>query len=82
MNIRQQVLQELIELELFHTYQIINGKEVFTYELEGYDKEKIECEGSTWIVYVYDCINDYYHKNKKYFDSWTSECFQNAARSK
>jgi len=78
MSIRNKVLEDLIELELFHTYQIIKGKKVYTYELEGYDKEKIEAEGSTWIVYVYDCMNDYYNKNKEYFDNWVNECLLSA----
>ena len=78
MNIREQVLQEHIEMELFHTYQIIDGKEVRTYELAGYDKEKIECEGSTWIVYVYDCMNDYYNKNKEHFDNWVNDSLSSA----
>ena len=62
MNIRQQVLNDLIELELFHTYQIINGTKKYTYEVEGYDKDKIESEGSIWIVYIYDCMREYYQK--------------------
>ena len=78
MDIRETVLNDLVEMELFHTYQIVNGKKVFTYELEGYDKEKIEAEGSTWIVYVYDCLNNYYQKNKKYFDKWVTEILRSA----
>ncbi len=68
MKIKEQILNEIVPLELFHTYQLVNNKKVYTYELEGYDKEKIESEGSIWIVYIYDCINEFYHKNKAYFD--------------
>lgn len=78
MSIREQVLNDLVEMELFHTYQIINGKKVFTYEIEGYDKEKIEAEGSIWIVYVYDCLSEYYHKNKEYFDNWTTDVLRSS----
>ena len=73
MNIREQVLNDLVELELFNTYQIIKGKKKYTYEIAGYDKDKIESEGSTWIVYTYDCMNDYYNKNKEYFDEWVND---------
>lgn len=73
MNIRDQVLNDLIELELFNTYQLIDNKKVYIYEVEGYDKQKIESEGSTWIVYIYDCMREYYQKNKLYFDKWVNE---------
>lgn len=78
MNIREQILQECIEIELFNTYSIVDNKKVPTYVLAGYDKEKIECEGSTWIVYVYDCMGDYYRKNKEYFDNWVNDCLKSA----
>ena len=70
---REQVLNDLVELELLHTYQMINGKKIYTYEFEGYDKDKFESEGSIWIVYIYDCMSEYYHKNKEYFDKWVNE---------
>ena len=73
MKIREEILEDLIELELFNTYCVVNDEKVYTYEIEGYDKEKIESEGSIWIVYTYDCMNDYYSRNKDYFDEWVNE---------
>ena len=37
MGIREKIAQEIVEIELFHTYQIINGKKIPTYVVEGYD---------------------------------------------
>ena len=39
---------------------------------EHYDYEKITCEGSTWIVYWYDVMRDYYQQNKKRIDKMVS----------
>lgn len=74
MSIRDQILEDLIQLELFHTYTLDKqGNKVYTYESEGYDKEKIKSEGSIWIVYIYDCMSEYYRKNKEYFDNWVDD---------
>ena len=67
MTIREQILSDLVRAELFYGYQIVDGKKVPTYVAAGYDKEKIEAEGSIWMVYVYDCMADYYKKHKKHF---------------
>ena len=65
MKIRERIAQEIVEMELFHTYIKRNGEKSPMYEELGYDKEKIEAEGSAWIVYVYDCMRDYYERNKE-----------------
>jgi len=65
MGIRERIAQEIVETELFHTYRMHNGEKIPTYIAEGYDKEKIESEGSTWIVYVYACMQDYYERHKE-----------------
>jgi len=66
MNIRDRIREEIIEMELFHTYIMgRDGEKTPRYVAEGYDREKIEAEGSTWIMYVWDCMRDYYEKNKK-----------------
>jgi len=65
MGIRERIAQEIVETELFHTYQIHDGKRIPTYVVEGYDREKIESEGSIWIVYVYNCMRDYYERHKE-----------------
>jgi hypothetical protein len=67
-NIREQVIEEIVNMDLFHTYQIIKGEKVPTYVIEGYDKEKMEAEGSIWIVYVYWAMSDYYQKHKDEID--------------
>ena len=65
MKIRERITQEIVERDLFHTYVEKNAEKLPTYEELGYDKEKIETEGSVWIVYVYDCMRDYYERNKE-----------------
>ena len=66
MNIRDKIREEIVEIELFHTYVIgKNGEKIPRYVAEGYDREKIETEGSMWIMYVWDCMRDYYEKNKE-----------------
>jgi hypothetical protein len=64
-----QAIEDIIIFDLSEKYSNDGGKStIYGYELAGYDKEKFESEGSTWIVYIYDCMNDYYHKNKKDID--------------
>ena len=66
MNIRDRIREEIVEIELFHTYIMgRDGEKIPRYVAEGYDKEKIEAEGSIWIMYVWDCMRDYYEKNKE-----------------
>ena len=66
MNIREKIREEIVEKELFHTYVVgKNGEKIPRYVAEGYDREKIEAEGSIWIMYVWDCMRDYYEKNKE-----------------
>ena len=66
MNIRDRIREEIIEMEIFHTYVLgRDGEKIPRYVVEGYDREKIEAEGSMWIVYVWDCMRDYYEKNKE-----------------
>ena len=66
MNIRDRIREEIVEIELFHTYVIgRDGEKIPRYVAEGYDREKIEAEGSIWIMYVWDCMRDYYEKNKE-----------------
>ena len=66
MNIRDRIREKIVEMELFHTYVIgKDGEKMPRYVAEGYDREKIEAEGSIWIMYVWDCMRDYYEKNKE-----------------
>jgi len=66
MNIRDRIREKIVEMELFHTYVLgRDGEKIPRYVVEGYDREKIEAEGSMWIVYVWDCMRDYYEKNKE-----------------
>jgi len=63
MNIRDKIRGEIIEKELFHTYVTgKDGKKILRYIAEGYDRERIEAEGSMWI---WNCMRNYYKKNKK-----------------
>ena len=78
MGIRERIAQEIVETELFHTYRVHDGKRIPTYMAEGYDREKIESEGSTWIVYVYDCMRDYYERNKERIEREVDEILINA----
>ena len=65
MDLRDRIAQEIVELELFHTYRIEESKTIPTYVSEGFDKEKIEAEGSIWVVYVYDCIREYHQRHRE-----------------
>lgn len=66
---RDKVIEDIIDVELFHSYTIgKDGEKIPTYVSEGFDKEKIEAEGSIWIVYVYDCMREYYQRNKRRID--------------
>ena len=66
MNIRDRIREEIVEMELFHTYVIgKDGEKMPRYVAEGYDREKVEAEGSIWIMYVWGCMRDYYEKNKE-----------------
>jgi len=67
-TIRNRIALEITELELFHTHVMKGKKEIRTYEIEGFNKEKIEAEGSIWYVYVQDCINEYYQRHKERID--------------
>ena len=57
----QQAIQDIIEWD-FAGFTMGQIREM------GYDYEKLTAEGSTWIVYVYDCFADYYQKNKARID--------------
>lgn len=66
-HLRNTILKDIIEMELFLGYTLDEkGNKVYTYESEWPDdKEKFETEGSTWIVFIYDCYNEYYQRNKE-----------------
>jgi len=82
MSIRDKVREEVVDMELFHTYTLDkNEQKIYRYEMEGYDKEKIETEGSSRIVYVMDCRNDYYNKHKKEIEETVDEILRNALNS-
>ena len=78
MGIREKIAQEIVEIELFHTYQVRDGEKIPTYVVEGYDREKIESEGSTWIVYVYACMRDYYERHKERIEAQVDEILMEA----
>ena len=65
MGIRNRIASEIAEMELLHTYVMKGKQKLYTYEIEGFDKEKIEAEGSIGIVYVQDCLSEYYQKHKE-----------------
>ena len=80
-KIREQVLQDILEIEFWHTYTEKKGKRVYTYEKEFPEyKKQLESEGSDWIVLVYDCLNEYYLKNKKRLDKEVSEILLRASK--
>lgn len=80
MDLRSRIAQELVELELFHTYRIVEGKTLPTYVDEGFDKEKIEAEGSIWAVYVQDCISVYYQRHKERIEEVVDDILKSALR--
>jgi len=77
MDLRSRIAQEIVELELFHTYRIVEDKVLPTYVDEGFDKEKIEAEGSIYVVYVQDCMSVYYQRHKE----WIEEAVDNILKS-
>jgi len=81
MGLREKIAQEIVEVELFHTYVIgKNGERIPRYVIEGYDREKIEAEGSAWIVYVYDCMRDFYERHKEEIEREVDEVLKAAWR--
>jgi hypothetical protein len=80
MDLRERIAQEIVELELFHTHQIEEGKRIPTYVVEGFDREKVEAEGSIWIVYVYDCIREYYQRHRERIEEEINEILREALR--
>jgi hypothetical protein len=80
MDIRGRIAQEIVELELFHTYMEEEGTKIPTYVAEGFDREKLEAEGSIWIVYVYDCMREYYQRHRERIEEQTNEILREALR--
>lgn len=83
-SIRGKILNDIVEIEFFHTYTIDKaGNRVYTYEAEyPNDKDKFEAEGSTWIVFIYDCLSEYYHRNKEHFDDAVDKILRKAIADK
>lgn len=80
-SIRDQLKENAINLLLFNTHTFDKDEnEIPTYVSEGYDREKIEAEGSTWIMYVYACMNDYYEKHKEEIDEMVNDELRNALK--
>ena len=77
-TLREDIIEKVVELELFHTHTTIHGKGIPTYVLEGFDKERIEAEGSTHIVYVYDCVRQYYLRHKEDIENSVDKALWNA----
>jgi len=69
--ITDQIIKDIVNLEISN----LTDEELKSY---GYDKAKLEAEGSIWIVYVYDCMNDYYQRNKKRIDELVNETLEGA----
>jgi hypothetical protein len=80
MDLRERIAQEIVELELFHSYMEEEGKRIPTYIVEGFDREKVEAEGSIWIVYVYDCMREYYQRHRERIEEQTNEILREALR--
>lgn len=79
-KVRNRIAQEITELELFHTYRIEADKTIPTYVAEGFDKEKIEAEGSIWIVYVQDCIREYYQRHRERIEEAVNNILRGALK--
>lgn len=78
MSLRRRIAQGLVELELFHTHRVLEGEKIPTYVAEGFDKEKIEAEGSIYVVYVHDCMNEYYQRHKERIEKEVDEVLRGA----
>ena len=77
-NIREKMIEEIVEEELFHTYVETENGVVMTYIDEGFDKEMIEAEGSIYVVYVIDAMREYYQRHKSRIDERVNERLRDA----
>lgn len=77
-GLRSRIAQEIVESELFHTHRVVEGEKIPTYVAEGFDKEKIEAEGSIYVVYVYDCMNKYYQRHKERIEGAVNDILREA----
>lgn len=70
MSYKDQAIADVIcaEFSLMTREEIESMTFAGTYGSEHYDYDKIYCEGSTWVVYWYDVMKDYYSKNKERID--------------
>lgn len=78
MNVRKKLVEEIVELELFNTKVETEDGMVPMYVAEGFNKEMIEAEGSTYIVYIYDTMNKYYQKHRCRIEKQVDEILKNA----
>ena len=69
MKIRDQIINDIVNME----FNNMNQEE---FETLGYDYEKFSTEGSCWILYVWDCMADYYKKNKPRIDKEVNEILE------
>ena len=78
MDIREKLIEEIVEEELFHTYVETENGVVPTYIDEGFDKEMMEAEGSMYVVYVIDAMREYYQKYKSRIDDRVNKRLKDA----
>lgn len=69
LSYKNQAIQDVICAEFGQMTKEEVEAMTFSDNNEHYDYDKITCEGSMWIVYWYDVMNDYYHKNKDRIDA-------------
>jgi len=82
MELRERIIGEIVEEELLYVKVEHNGSLKPMYEVEGFDKEKFEAEGSEWIVYVLDCMSMYYQKYKERIEDRVDEILREALESR
>lgn len=76
MDIRRKLAEEIVETELF--YSKTTPGDIPVYVAEGFDQEKMEAEGSNWIVYQYDAINEYYQRHKESIEETIDDILKDA----
>lgn len=76
MDIRRKLAQEIVETQLF--YGTATPDDIPVYVAEGFDQEKMEEEGSDWIVYRYDAMNEYYQRHKESIEETIDDILKEA----
>ena len=78
MSLRDKLVEEIVEQELFHTYTETEDGVLSTYVAEGFDEEMMKAEGSGHFSYVHVAMGKYYQKYKSRINELVDEMLKEA----